>query len=350
MSIRALVRWLSVLALFVAVRADAQPAAQPAAQKDTVLVAGPWKYTSAVGLTLTESAYTANWAGGDKGTIVWVLNSDLRAERQVSPSYNLSNVLQVAYGQTAQQKADPNDPSRIAWGAPDKTTDLLAFESTSRWTLRSFADPYFSFRAESQFSDESNPLGSITLNPIKLKEAAGLARVLAKTEDRELITRLGVGMRQTFGKSFVDPVTLRKESFTSNDGGFEWNTTAVWPLMDRKVTYRASLLVFLPVVYSKSDALTAFDAAAIAADPTRRPVADYWRDPDVNFLNTFTASITRHLEVGLVAQLVYDKFDTAANVDNSLPLSVLIPEIDKNVRRVGQFKQTLNVAIRYQLL
>ena len=342
MSARNVVRWLSVLALLAASRADAQ--------KDSVYAAGPWKYTSAVGLTLTESAYTSNWAGGDKGTIIWVLNSDLRAERQFSPSYNLSNVLQLAYGQTAQQKADPADPSRIAWGAPDKTTDLIAFESTSRWTLRGFADPYFSFRAESQFSDESNPLGSITLNPIKLKEAAGLARVLAKSEDRELITRVGVGMRQTFGKSFIDPVSLAKASFTSNDGGFEWNTTTVWPMLDKKVTYRASLLVFLPVFYSRSDALTTFDAAAIAADPTRGPVADYWKDPDINFLNTFTAAITKHLEVGLVAQLVYDKFDTAANVDNSLPLSVLIPEIDKNVRRVGQFKQTLNIALRYQLL
>jgi hypothetical protein len=341
MSARTLVRWLSVLALFAASRADAQ--------KDSVYAAGPWKYTSAVGLTLTESAYTSNWAGGDKGTIIWVLNSDLRAERQFSPSYNQSNVLQLAYGQTSQQKADPADPSRIAWSSPDKTTDLIALESVSRWTLRGFADPYFSLRGESQFSDESNPLGSITLNPIKLKEAAGLARVLAKSEDRELITRVGVGMRQTFGKSFVDPVTLAKASFTSNDGGFEWNTTAVWPLLEKKVTYRASLLVFLPVFYSKSDALTIFDAAAIAVDPTRRPVADYWQDPDVNFLNTFTAAITKHLEVGLVAQLVYDKFDTAANVDNSLPLAVLIPEIDKNVRKVGQFKQTLNVTIRYQL-
>src|SRR5262245_16955969 len=332
---------LFLLGLLMAARVDAQ--------QDSTLIPGPWKYSSAVGLTLTESAYTTNWAGGDQGTIVWVLNNDLRAERQVSPRYNVSNVLQVAYGQTAEQRSDPADPSRIAWTSPDKTTDLIAFESISRWTLRAFADPYFSLRAETQFSDESSPLGSITLNPIKLKEAAGLARVLAKAQDRELITRFGVGMRQTFGKSFVDPVTLAKASFSSNDGGFEWNTTAVWPMLQKKVIYRGSLLVFLPVFYSKSDALTTFDAAAIAADPTRRPVADYWKDPDVNFLNTFTADITKHLAVGLVAQLIYDKFDTAANVDNSLPLSILVPEIDKNVRKVGQFKQTLNVSLKYQL-
>lgn len=332
---------LAMITLLVATRADAQ--------QDTVLAAGPWKYTAAVGLTLTQSAYSTNWAGGDKGSIVWVLNGDLRAERQVSPRYNISNVLQLAFGQTQQQIADPANPSKIAWGSPDKTTDLIALESTSRWTLGAPLDPYLAVRAESQFSDQSNPLGSITLNPIKLKETAGIARVLQKTAERELITRAGFGFRQTFGKSFVDPVTLAKASFTSNDGGFEWNTTAVWPMLDKKVVYRGSLLVFMPVFYSKSDALTTFDAAAIAADPTRQPVATFWKEPDLNFLNTFTASITKHLAVGLVAQLVYDKFDTAANVDNSLPLSVLIPEIDKNVRKVGQFKQTLNIALRYQL-
>ena len=138
-------------------------------------------------------------------------------------------------------------------------------------------------------------------------------------------------------------------SFTSNDGGFEWNTTAVWPLLEKKVVYRATLLVFQPVFYSRSDALATFDQAAIAADPTRRPIADYWKAADVNFLNTFTAAITKNLAVGLVAHLIYDKFDTAANVDNALPLAVLVPEIDKNVRKTGQFKQTLNVALRYQL-
>ena len=341
MTLRTLGCTLSVLALLLAARADAQ--------QDSTLAAGPWKYTSAVGLTITESAFSTNWAGGDKGTIIWVLNGDLRAERQVSPRYNISNVLQIAYGQTESQIADPANPTRIAWGTPDKTTDLLAFESTSRWTLHGIVDPYFGLRAESQFSDESSPLGSITLNPIKLKEAAGLARVLQKTEERELITRVGFGFRQTFGKTFVDPVSLAKASFTSNDGGFEWNTSAVWPMLEKKVIYRGSLLVFAPVFYSKADALVTFDQAAIAADPTRRPVASYWKDPDVNFLNTFTAGITKNLSVGLLVQLVYDKFDTAANVDNSLPLSVLTPDIDKNVRKLGQFKQTLNVSLKYQL-
>jgi len=151
----------------VAVRADAQ--------QDTVLAAGPWKYSSAVGLTLTESAFSTNWAGGDKGSIVWVLNGDLRAERQFSPRYNISNVFQVSFGQTERQITDPADPTRIAWGTPDKTTDLLAFESTSRWTLNAVVDPYFGLRAETQFSDESSPLGAITLPGMACARAPKIA-------------------------------------------------------------------------------------------------------------------------------------------------------------------------------
>jgi hypothetical protein len=124
MPLRTVVSMLLATVLLAAARADAQ--------QDTLYVPGPWKYTSTVGVTLTESAFSSNWAGGDKGTIAWVLNSDLRAEQQRSPHYNISNVLQVAYGQTEEQITDPANPTRIAWGTPDNTTDLLAFESTSR--------------------------------------------------------------------------------------------------------------------------------------------------------------------------------------------------------------------------
>ena len=38
---------------------------------------------------------------------------DLVAERQFSKSFNLKNELQLAYGQTAKQSADPNRPDRV---------------------------------------------------------------------------------------------------------------------------------------------------------------------------------------------------------------------------------------------
>jgi hypothetical protein len=172
--------------------------------------------------------------------------------------------------------------------------------------------------------------------------------VLWKDADSEGLTRVGFGFRQTLAKSFV-PSTLAKQSFTANDGGVEWQTDVTRPLLQKKVLYKTQLLVYKAVFYSKSDALSAFDTGAIAANPGRRAVADFWKSPDVNFQNTFTAAITKVLSVNLFAQLIYDKFDSAADVDPARSLGDQIVEIDRNVRRAGQFKETLALGLSYRL-
>jgi hypothetical protein len=255
-------------------------------------------------------------------------------------------LLQIAYGQTARQTKDAT--GQLRWDRPDKTTDLIAAEAVGRWTLHGVVDPFLALHLDTQFNDQSSPLGTIRFNPIKLKETAGIARMLKKTDDAELLTRIGFGLRQTLGRSFV-PSTLQKSSFTSNDGGFEWQTDVTQPVMDKKVLYKGQVLVFLPIFYSKNDDLKQFDALAIAAAPGREAVADFWKSPDVNFQNTFSAAITKLLSVNLFAQLVYDKFDSAANVDPSRAVADQIVEIDRNVRKAGQFKETLALALSYRL-
>jgi len=323
-----------------------------AAQDADATEPGPWKYGATLGLNLAQSSFSKNWAGGDMGSINWVLGTDLVAERQFSRSFNLTNNLLVAYGQTSRQIRDPNDPGEtkdLIWDAPEKTTDLIQFESTGRWSLHRYVDPYFSIRLDTQFNDESDPLGNILFNPIKLKETAGIARLIQKTEDTEIITRLGFGFRQTFASSFVDAVTLEKESFSSNDGGFEWQTSVTKPILDKKVLYKGNLLLFQPIFYSKSDELEAFDMAAIDSIATREEVRDFWKATDISFQNTFTAEITKYLQVVLYVQWVYDKFDTKANVDSARPLAEQLVEIDRNIRRSGQFKQTLALGLTYRL-
>lgn len=307
---------------------------------------GPWKYGAVAGLNVSQSSFSSNWAGGDRGSVVWVLNSDLTAARQFSRRFHLSNQLQLAYGQTTRQNADAN--GALTWDRPDKTTDLIAFESTARFTLRGFADPYGSLRLDSQFRDESNPLGTIAFNPVKLKESLGAARLLQKTDDAEWVMRLGLGFRQTIAKTVV-PLTLEKTSFSSYDGGIEWQTDITQPLFDKKVLYKGQLLVFQPVAYSKSGQLEDFDRAAQAAFPGREAVADFWKSPDVNFQSKFSSAITKYLSVNLFAQLIYDKFDSAADVDPSRPLADQIADIDRNVRKAGQFKETLALGLSYRL-
>lgn len=340
-------RALAVLALALTLGAGAAAAADPP-------VAGPWKYGALTSFNLAQSSFSTNWKGGDKGSMVWVLGAELSAERQFSTRFNLQNVLRAAYGQTASQKADPDDPRQYVWDAPDKTTDLLAFESNSRWTLNGFVDPYFSFGAETQFADQSSPIGTIRMNPIKLKQTAGVARVLEKTETSEVITRLGFGFRETLAKAWVDAVSRSQRSFTTQDGGFEWQTTATKPILDGKVLYKGRLLLFRPLFYSKSSDLETLDRAVVqyvesTPGATRESVKDFWRATDIGFQNTFTAQLTKVLAVNLYGEFVYDKFDAAANVDPSLAPAAALVELDRNTRKAGQYKQTLALALTYRL-
>jgi hypothetical protein len=310
---------------------------------------GPWKLGSVTTLNLSQSSFSGNWSGGDKGSVVWVLGADSKAERQFSRRFHLDNQLLLAYGQTLQQQPETAGSAKLVWATPRKTTDLIQFESTARFTLGGWVDPYASLRLDSQFRDESDPAGAISFNPVKLTETAGVARVFLKSEDRELISRLGVGLRETSARAIVDPVTLRKESFRTTDGGIEWQTQATQPMLEKKVLYKGKLLVFLPVYYNKQDDLKTFDLEARAADPARAPVKDYWRAPDVNLQNQFTTQITKLLAVSLVVHFVYDKYDQATNATTTLPIADRIALVDRGVRKAGQFRETLALSFTYAL-
>ncbi len=346
---------LALPALVLAALAAPTP---PAAAQDAVTITLPdppgWKVGTTLGLNLSQSSFSTNWAGGDKGSVAWVFNSNSTAERQFGSRVNLANELKLAYGQTSRQQQRPNSADRF-WESPAKTTDQIVFESTARFTFGGWVDPYSSLRLDSQFRDESYaPFAVLGFNPVKLKESAGIAKVLEKRDDREIKTRLGFGLRQTLARS-VDILTLAQSRFSTNDGGLEWQTQVTRPVLDQKVLYKAELLVFQPLFYSQSDELEAFDARVRAGDPTlaaipgAEPVSEFWRATDVSFQNSFTAEITKHISVGLFAQFVYDKFDAAANVDLKKSLNALRPEVLKNVRKAGQFKETLALGFTYRL-
>ena len=226
---------------------------------------------------------------------------------------------------------------------------MILFESTGRFTLGRWADPYIGLRLESQFLDQSDPRGDLTFHPVKLTESAGIAKLLYKTPEAEVITRFGAGVRQTFARTFLDPLGSATRSYSTPDGGLEWLTEATVPMLDKKVMYKGRLLLYQALFFSDASDLETFDAAALGFDPTREPVSDFWRAPDVNFQNTFTSQITRWLSVNLFAQLMYDKFDSATAIDPTLPIDQQIALVDHGVRKAGQFKQTLAIAMSWTL-
>jgi hypothetical protein len=326
------------------------------AQEDAPIEPGPWKYSAIAGLNLAQSAYSNNWNGGDKGAITWVLSADVGAERQMSRTFHWDNVLILKYGESADQVQDPNDPGKNKWDKSEKSTDQIQLDSTGRFTLDWGVDPYLALRGESQFVDDSDPRGSLLFHPIKLAESAGIARVFLKEEDRQVVSRLGLAVRQTWARHFTDPLGDHQESFTSHDGGLEFKTNVTYPLADGRVIYKGELYLLWSFFYDKSEDLQTFDQLAQQADPTREPVQDFWKDPDINFQNDFTAKITSWLNVNLFAQLVYDKFDTSTNIDttfdpaNPLGSAAAIAEVDAGIRKSGQFKQTLGVGLSYTFL
>jgi hypothetical protein len=338
---------MSKLAATLALALCALAAPARAADPPTPVEPGHWKLTTLFKLNLSQSTYSSNWAGGDHGSVVWVLGSDTKAERQFSRQVNWANQLQLNYGQTLQQEPESEGSTQLVWASPRKTTDLIQLESTARFTLGGWVDPYASLRFDSQFRDESNPYGAINLNPIRLMETAGMARVFQKTAERELISRLGLGLRETFSRTIVDPVTKHLESYTARDGGLEFQTQVTQPMLEKKVLYKGKLLVFLPVYYSRSGDLETFDQEAIALDPTRESVQGFWRAPDVNFQNELTTQITKLVGVSLIVQLVYDKYDQSTNVDPKLPLGDRIQLVDRGVRKAGQLRETLALTFSY---
>jgi hypothetical protein len=120
-------------------------------------------------------------------------------------------------------------------------------------------------------------------------------------------------------------------------------------MLSKRVLYKGTLSFFQPFLYSQANALESYDDIAAGVDPGHQPIADYWKTTDINFENDFVAKITENLGVELMAQVIYNKFDSTGNVDVSQPTAVLIPQTQRNVRLGGQFRQTLALSLSYRL-
>jgi hypothetical protein len=327
-----------------------------AAQDEDPTAPGPWQYRSLVSLNLTQSAFSGNWAGGDRGSVAWVLRSTLGAHRQFNRSFRWENTLLLAYGEKADQIEDPDRPGHNTWAKGEKNEDQIQLDSVGRFTLNRALDPYVAVRGESQFINEDDPRGSFKLDPIKISESAGVARSFLQEENREVLARLGFALRQTYAQRWTDLTGDNKERFSTNDGGIEFRTTAKYPLLGEKILYTGEVYALWSLFFSEGDALKTFDELAQQAVPGRESVQDFWKTVDVNWQNQLTAPLTSWLNVNFYFQLVYDKFDTATKVDaefdpnDPLAAAAAIAEVEAGIRKSGQWKQTLAIGLQYQFL
>jgi hypothetical protein len=275
------------------------------------LLADPWQKSIDANLTLTQNAYSDNWAGGESGSISWLFNSNAIFERQLATWVNNKNTLKLFFGQTHSQNEETKH-----WSKPLKSTDRIDFETVFRFTMGKLFDPFASGRIESQFIDQSDPANERVFNPVLFTESFGVAKVLTKTAEREWTARIGGGFRQHLDRSILDPLSGTKQTKTTDDGGILFVSDFTSALADSTMRITSKLSVYKAFYYSESKALEGLYNM------------DYWKSPDVDWENIFTASITKHLVVNLYVQLLYDK------------------EVDL----AGRFRQSLSLGVTYKLM
>lgn len=315
------------------------------------LEVGKWYPTAEAGINLTQSAYSDNWRGGDKGSVVWAAIFNGTLQNQFTKSLHWNNTLKLAFGQTHQQKVNSNG-DRV-WEKPEKSTDLIDFESILRITRGWPVDPFVSGRFESQFIDASDGAGrNLSINPMQFKESAGLARLFIDNDESKLLTRVGVTFRQNVRRLFTDPAPVTDTETEVTEGiGAEWVTDYNTKVLEDKVAYTAKLTVFLPAYYSEKEAFNDISPDTLDYYGIDRDVADFTEAVDIEWENIFSTQITKYMSVNLYVQFVYDKYD------NSVPPLLRDDGSFKNpgdvkaaIRKAGQFKQTMAIGLTYRFL
>lgn len=315
------------------------------AEDETPIPLGVWQKEIKVGLNLLQSTYSNNWNGGEKGSVVWNGNLDARFENQFSEKSNWRNVLKLAYGQTHNQERGAD--GALNWSKPDKTDDIIDFESFYRRTLSSGWDPYVAFNFTSLFQDLTDVQGrELNFNPMSFKESVGLSKTLVDTEKRKLMTRAGIAFIQNRRSFFPeDQPSTATQSETSTEVGAEWITEYRTLTLNDRVDWESKLSFILPVSYSGK---SVFEDGFISVGELPEDIASYTTTLDVDWENTFTANITKVISVKLFVRWVYDKYDNTVTpvVDEGGNL-VNEASVAQAIRKTGQFKQTLALGFGY---
>jgi len=273
--------------------------------------ADPWNLSADLNLTLTQNYYSNNWDGSETGSLTWQFNSNTLAEKQLKPWLNNRNTLKLFFGQTHTQ-----DKETDKWKSPEKSTDLIDFESTYRFPVGVPVDPIVAVRVITQFIDQSDPAKDRWVNPMDITESVGIARVFIKEEKREWIARIGVGFSQNINRDQLDPDTGIRETKTITSEGFEFVNDFTSPFAEEKILYTSKLTIFQSVFSSEEDKLKA------------TPRKDDWKYPDVNFENIVSISLAKYLILNFYVQILYDR----------------------EISQAGRLKQTMALGVTYTLL
>ena len=254
----------------------------------TLLPAQTWKLDSNMSLTLSQSAFSDNWAGTELSNITWVANSTSTAEKQLADWLLNKNTLKLAFGQTHNQKTDEVSRDKY-WEKPEKTTDKIDLESMFRFTTHTWVDPFLAGRFESQFLDLSQDEARL-VNPMLFTETAGIIRSFIDEEHQLLTARLGAALRESVNRDVLIGTT--KETQTTIDGGLEMVSEYTRKLkMPLEMDLRSRLQLYQALFNSKSDDLP----------------NDNWKSLDMVWENIVSTKLFGMVSANLIFEPRYDK-------------------------------------------
>lgn len=266
-----------------------------------------WRVEVDANVTLNQAAYSANWTGGEVGSIAWTSNALITAEKQLRAKLNNRNTLKLAFGQTYNQDKDTDE-----WIGPLKSTDLIDLETLFRFALGAFVDPYIAGRLESQFYDDRDPDAGNLFDPVEFTESFGAIKVLFDKDNRLWTARAGAAFKQNLDRGVLDTLTEIRQTDLRDYAGVEFITEFATRLAGELISFNSRVTIFKALFSSES-------GETVGEEQT------FWQQPDMNWENVLTANITKYVMVNLYLKLLYDKeIDTALRFKQTLALGLTL--------------------------
>jgi len=315
------------------------------------LIPGRWYATAEAGLNLTQAAYSDNWRGGENSSLAWSSVLSATARRRFHNSVEWNNVLKLRFGQQYQQSTRSDGSRR--WSAPEKSEDKIDFESIGLISRDWKVDPYVSGRFASQFLDVSDPnRRSVPINPITVRESAGVAKLLLQNKDESVLVRFGFTGRQNYRRLFIDPVSTTKEGKFTNDSGIELQGDWRLRILENRVVWVAKASIYKPFSWSEADKFDRVAADSLASAGIARAVNDFSTAVDVSWENEFTTEVTRWVSFSLYVELVWDKYDNSVTPilnagGNQIANAAAVHDA---IRQAVQWKQSFAAGLTFHLL
>ncbi|NOZ60051.1 MAG: DUF3078 domain-containing protein [Calditrichaeota bacterium] len=251
-----------------------------------------WTRDITVGLDANQLAFNSNWKGGGKSNFTWKIYSRMNFLYK-RKKYNWKNSLYLAFGQITVKEDEK-------WRSPEKSTDVIDFDSVLKLTLEKFIDPYVAFSASTQFHEgydsKTKKIISRFANPLKMSQSAGVARNLIRKKKLKVTTRVGYASNEFFTtqRKFRKLWTGDESRGVKIDGGIEWLTE-----YHSEIKKGAVL-----------DGKLKFFQAVISSITKEKDPNQNWRKLDIYWEQRLNVRLTQYVVFNAIVKFIYDRDTT----------------------------------------